>query len=1123
MLKTVRLTIFCSLLSLVSVAQVNLSNGLVAYYPFNGTFNDASGNGNHGTAMNGASFGADPWGNLNNAASFDGINDWISVPAAQSLTPGRKFSLAFRFRTNSAAFQVMLSKSNYSGGPSPLNLQYQVGINGGSILASNGLFFSTNHNGSCATGTLADHFSFGSVPNANQWYCVVLTFDNGVKKVYMNGALISTTTVTGKANNSSVDSCNGGTFRIGTWWQNDTKYFSGLMDELRVWDRPINTQEIDSICNLVTAPATTTINRYAAITSASQACSNTFVVDDATGFGVGDTVVMIQMKGATIDSSNSSSFGTILNYNGAGNYEFNVVSGVSGNAITLGYALTKTYNIPNGKVQLVRVPYFQNYTVSQALTAAPWNGSKGGVLVLNAAGTVTMNAPIDVSNKGFRSGALVNVPVSSGICGQMNYYYASSPTSYGAEKGEGIAELSAARKTGRGAQASGGGGGNSSNSGGAGGGNAGAGGHGGKESAIAICQPSQAIGGDGGKPISYSNALNKVFMGGGAGAGHANNGEGGNGQPGGGIVILMANQLHANGYAIINNGGDGIGCVGDCWDGQPGGSAGGAVLLNVNSYTSPVSVNARGGIGASQGANNSASGHNGPGGGGGGGALWVKGATMPAMVSASLAGGARGVFLNTNDPWGSVDGQPGSSLTGLSINFPTTPYSPTMLSLGNDTTLCPGDTITLNAGSNGIAYAYNTGAVTSGTRVATSGTYSVAVTYNNGCVLRDTILVNAQPAPLVKLGNDTTICPGASITLNGGAFGSGYAYRYSNNAATQTTAVTSSGTYSLRVTNLTTGCRGYDTIVITQATNPAVNLGGVAYLCPGKTVTLNAGNAGSSYLYNTGATTQTIVVSTPGTYSVRVTNPAKCIGRDTIDVLPATDPVVWLGNDTAVCADSAVTVDAGNAGSTYQWSTGGNTRTHSLMPAGTYVVVVTNPQGCIGRDTIAVSLLPKASVSTIYPARSGNRFAFSSDATNATSYQWSFGDQSGSADASAEHSYATNGVYNVLLIVTNYCGSDTAWTTVTISGLSAGRYGADEDALSVYPNPSSTVVTLDNRSAARMQSVTVFNNIGAVVLRDDRPHPVKASVDVRSLPAGIYMFRIMTDAGIWHRSVQVIK
>ena len=76
-----------------------------------------------------------------------------------------------------------------------------------------------------------------------------------------------------------------------------------------------------------------TINKYAAAL-AFNICTNSITVDDATAYNPGDTVLMIQMKGAVIDTSNTPAFGNILDYGNAGNYEFNFISAKSGNVLT---------------------------------------------------------------------------------------------------------------------------------------------------------------------------------------------------------------------------------------------------------------------------------------------------------------------------------------------------------------------------------------------------------------------------------------------------------------------------------------------------------------------------------------------------------------------------------------------------------------------------------------------------------------------------------------------------------------------------------------------------------------------------------------------------------------------
>jgi len=446
-----------------------------------------------------------------------------------------------------------------------------------------------------------------------------------------------------------------------------------------------------------------------------------------------------------------------------------------------------------------------------------------------------------------------------------------------------------------------------------------------------------------------------------------------------------------------------------------------------------------------------------------------------------------------------------------------------IVNLGNDTLVCPGDTVRLNAANTGSTYLYSNGATTQIAPVTTGGTYSVRVTNVNNCIGRDTIVIATGVNPIPRLGNDTVLCPAANITLNGGNFGSGFAYLYSNSVTTQTTNITSAGTYTLRVTNTTTGCRGRDTIVIAAGVNPIVNLGNDTVVCPDMTITLDAGNPGSTYLYNTGATTRTLGATLAGTYSVRVTNVNKCVGRDTIVIFQGSTPIVSLGRDTSVCAGLALTLDAGNPGSTYLYNTGANTRTLSVLPAGTYWVAVTNAQKCVGHDTIDISIIPTATVNFVTQSKVGTTVTFGSDAMSSAGYAWSFGDGATDNVPAPAHNYTTNGVYTVRLIVSNQCGSDTATTTVTISGLGTGNISLSNDELGLYPNPATTSITLNNKSALKMQSVTVLNSLGSVVMLKDGIAPKQETLDLGALPAGTYMVRIQTDGGIFLRRLQLVK
>ena len=122
------------------------------------------------------------------------------------------------------------------------------------------------------------------------------------------------------------------------------------------------------------------VNQYVAVTSVNL---NSVNVSSAQGFSVGDRVLLIQMKGATISSTNNASFGQIQNYGNAGNFEFTNIAAINGTTITFVQNLCKTFTV-SGLVQLIRVPVYNQATVVGTLTSQPWNGTVGGVVAIEA-------------------------------------------------------------------------------------------------------------------------------------------------------------------------------------------------------------------------------------------------------------------------------------------------------------------------------------------------------------------------------------------------------------------------------------------------------------------------------------------------------------------------------------------------------------------------------------------------------------------------------------------------------------------------------------------------------------------------------------------------------------------
>lgn len=960
----------------------------MAYYPFNGNANDVSGN-NNNPSFNNATLTTDRLGNPNSAYRFNGTSNYMQIPNSPSINPPNQISIS-----------AWIKPMGFYQGPCHGNSIVMKGdadyLTGNYLLRFDDGSF-TNFQNCVNPVPDVTHENFyganiiapgGYTPfiQTGQWYSVAYTYDGTTAKLYVNCLLKFSGPVNGLAFNNQYDLFFGK--------MNHPQYpywLNGDLDDIRIYNRPLNQDEVAALGGCAN-PISNIINNYTPVLALSP-CDNKITLEDATAFNAGDTVLMIQMKGAIIDSNNTAAFGTITDYKNAGNYDFNFVKSKSGNIIELKNFLTRQYDIPAGRVQLIRVPYYPNATVSSTLTCLPWDGTKGGVLVLNVQDSVVLNANIDVSGKGFRGGSDPFSNPASFNCYENQFYYPVNPD-LASGKGEGIAEVSASKSFGKGALANGGGGGNSHNSGGGGGGNGATGGFGGYNFEGAPCDGTVPFDnrGIGGKLLTYSNAANKIFLGGGGGAGHSNNPEafqstGGNGS---GIVIINAGKFLSNGNKIIAKGNNGAACSGTgsgCHEGMGGGGAGGTVVLRISNYLDPSLIEIMGG----NGANMTASGFLkvGPGGGGGGGKVWLMNPSLPAPVSVTVTGGANGVCTGyANDPWGATQGQLGSLLFNHVMPLDIIPFKPNIDSvrIKDSSTGCSsfdfkgfgytnmnpinswqwffGDAATANTQNTSHTY-------------ATAGNYTVklVVTDINGC--KDSISKNVTTSLLLlDAGPADTICAPASTVLQanttGGIQFSWTPAAYLNDPTllnpTATPPITT--TFYLTATNAQ-GCSLTDSVIVNVRSVNAFSINPPVSVCKNNTVQLNA-TGGDLYNWQPAASLNNPAISNPNaspqtttTYSVLITD-TLCNNTSTLStvvtVLPLPTIQAGKSNDIDCSNDQSQLIATGAV--KYSWSPSTTLNNPAIVnpiakPIITtqYVVKGTDQAGCINYDSITVNVV----------------------------------------------------------------------------------------------------------------------------------------------------------------------
>ncbi|NLA50058.1 MAG: hypothetical protein GX876_11430, partial [Bacteroidales bacterium] len=272
------------------------------------------------------------------------------------------------------------------------------------------------------------------------------------------------------------------------------------------------------------------INKYARVSSKG---TDFVIIDDDlqfSQFGQGDTVLLVQMKGVTINASEDPVYGMAFDSCGLpGRHEFLTVLLVDDatNRIVFRNDIRNTgFDLSCG-VQIIKVPSYNSVLVDATLSCQPWDSvsGTGGVLAAIIAKTLSLNADIDASGMGFRGGSVTE---GLGVCGwpdhfKLDRYAFPAYTDSSGFKGEGLAVRANAGDgppypsifpdfaKGKGANFSGGGGGNGRFSGGGGGGNYGSGGSGGPE-ASGCSRP--RFGADGGKKVEERTYLDGgLFLG----------------------------------------------------------------------------------------------------------------------------------------------------------------------------------------------------------------------------------------------------------------------------------------------------------------------------------------------------------------------------------------------------------------------------------------------------------------------------------------------------------------------------------------------------------------------------------------------------------------------------------
>jgi hypothetical protein len=397
----------------------------------------------------------------------------------------------------------------------------------------------------------------------------------------------------------------------------------------------------------VTSPATE-VNPSAVLAAPTAPGATQLVVDDASGFGLWDLVLVHRTQITTPVALPAPLTDTEwdLAPEVAAAWDLVRIHTILNDEIVVAPALRVA---AEAGTQVVRVPEYASVVVQAgaSLQASPWSGTEGGIVAFLSLGPVTVDGVVTATGAGSPGGLHVNAPGGNFNCQDPS----TNDPSEGGPKGGGLVRHQVDATHGRAEWGNAAGGGNCHNGSGGGGGAFGVGGSGG--ASHADIQTNRA---GGGLRLLF-DATAALPFGGGGGAGHANDAAGGDGGAGGGLVWLRAPTVAGTGTVTAAGLDGGAGGA----DGAGGGGGGGVIAIRSDSVQLSGGVDVRGGDGGSTGDNNI-----GGGGGGGGGLVYLE-RPLAELITTELAGGATGTDLD-GQPLGATGGGAGATLENPSYD-----------------------------------------------------------------------------------------------------------------------------------------------------------------------------------------------------------------------------------------------------------------------------------------------------------------------------------------------------------------------------------------------------------------------------------------------------------------------
>lgn len=315
--------------------------------------------------------------------------------------------------------------------------------------------------------------------------------------------------------------------------------------------------------------------------------------------------------------------------------------------------------------------------------------------------------------------------------------------------------------------------------------------------------------------------------------------------------------------------------------------------------------------------------------------------------------------------------------------------------------------VNVTGGTTPYSFYWSTGDTTQNLTLVAPGIYYLTITDTNNCLFYLSDTVPATPNPLsITSTSLNVVCFGdstGSISLSVSGGSPVYSYSWNTGDSAQSISGLLPGSYSVIVTDAG-GCTQTDTIIITQPPSALIidsssvtDANCLAGIQGSIQVAVSGGNPGYAYMWNNGATTQSLSSLNAGTYTITITDSGGCAIQQTYVVDELGVLTISAAGDTVICANEVTVLSTASiSGFNYQWSVNGNlipgatTNSITVTAQGIYILTVSGSCGTFNSNAVTVTVLPVpvlqyiASANTICP---GNLVQLSM--AGASSYSWS--------------------------------------------------------------------------------------------------------------------------------------